>query len=207
MAGSPLHTSLSMGHLPAIGKREDGEGLESCEKGNIEEYSPDSYSAVDGILRDTVSDLQKALIESKRLLSERDSEILSLRSEVDEMRRSAAHTSPCTSVAIGEEFKKSQYKVLELEKTIQQLQKDISIQRSQRNDILKQSMESEANQNGDHTCYCGSMCIAMKEVVDLKRKLHQTEQKYVHLKRNMRTMERNRVKVGVAQRDSPCSVS
>lgn len=207
MATSPLHTSLSVGHLPAIGKREDGEGLEACEKGIIEEYGTDFHSGVDSILRDTISDLQKALVESKRLLAERDSEILSLRSEVDEIRRNTEQTSPCASVAIEEEFKRSQHKVIELEKTIQQLQVDISIQRSHKNDILKQSKETEAKQNGGHTCYCGSMCIAMKEVVDLKRKLHQTEQKYVHLKRNMRTLERNRVKVGVAQRDSPCSVS
>ncbi|XP_020895419.1 uncharacterized protein LOC110234382 [Exaiptasia diaphana] len=206
MASTHLHASRSVGNLPAIGKREDGEGLESCEKTNFEEYSPDCHSAVDGILRDTISDLQKALYESKRLLSERDNEILSLRNEVEEMRR-RTKSSPCTSVTIEEEFKKSQRKVIELEKTIQQLQADISTQRSQKNDILKQSQETEANQNGGHTCYCGSMCVAMKEVVDLKRKLHQTEQKYIHLKRNMRTMERNRVKVGVAQRDSPCSVS
>jgi hypothetical protein len=194
-----------VGNLPAIGKREDGEGLESCEKVDFEEYNPENSSpAVDSLLRDTIRDLQKALYESKRLLSERDSEINALRSEVESMRKS---TTTCTSVAIEDEFKRSQLKVIDLENIVQQLQKDVFTQRSQREDILKQSKESEANVNGAHTCYCGSICVAMKEVVDLKRKLHQTEQKYLLLKRSMRTMERSRVRVGVAQRDSPCTVS
>lgn len=202
---SPLFSSRSVGNLPAIGKREDGEGLESCDKAAFEEYGRESSSStVDDLLRDTISELQKALYESKRLLSERDGEINALRSQVEDMRKS---NTTCTSVAIEDEFKKSQLKVIDLEKIVQKLQKDVSIQRSQRDDILKQTKENEATVNGGHTCYCGSICVAMKEVVDLKRKLHQTEQKYQHLKRNMRTMERNRVRVGVAQRDSPCTVS
>lgn len=57
------------------------------------------------------------------------------------------------------------------------------------------------------TCYCGSLCGAMKEMVELKKKLQVTEQKYSNLKRAFKSLERSKVRVGVAHRDSPCNIS
>ncbi|EDO46445.1 predicted protein [Nematostella vectensis] len=199
-----LHASLSLGNLP-LGKREDGEGLESCEK-TCEELSTLENTAVDSLLRDTITELQKALYESKRLLAERDTEILTLRNELEESRK---ESEGGRSFVIEDEFKKSQMKVIDLEKTVHQLQQDITSHKTQEKEEFINKLN--AGEPGE-LCYCGSICLAMKEVVDLKRKLHHTEYKYLQLKKNIRSKERearerNRVKVGVAHRDSPCTVS
>ena len=188
--------------IPSIGERQMGEGLESSDT-NVEELN---YKRVQGtvtelLLRETISQLEKALYESTRLLSQRDNEILSLRSVLESSRRDRDSN---ISDTLDEEVKRSQRKVIDLEKTVQRLQQDVAMYEVERESLLKR--EREGNSSG-HTCYCGSLCGAMKEMVELKKKLQVTEQKYCNLKRAFKSMERSKVRVGVAHRDSPCSIS
>lgn len=187
----------------AIGEREMGEGLESCEK-NFEEfdYKCGHAPAADTLLRETISQLETALRESTKLLSQRDSEINSLRNDLDTSRRDSDRN---VSAALDEEVKNSQKRVIDLEKVIQQLQQDIAIYK-----VERESMLMKEDQDGSvtgQTCYCGSLCGAMKEMVELKKKLQVTEQKYSNLKRAFKSLERSKVRVGVAHRDSPCNIS
>lgn len=201
MDPAPLKTENPQVEVFPIEKRETGEGLESCDKISEEfgDYSHDPLA--DSLLRETVYELEKALRESKRLLTQRDAEISALRSEIETVRRdSNGGTRECTS--IEEEFKKSQIKIFELEKVIQQLQQDLTVCKKQTDKTATQSDECTVS---SQACYCGSLCGAMKEAVELKRKLQLMEQKYHQLKRRFRHNERNRVKV--AHRDSPCTIS
>ena len=187
----------------AIGEREMGEGLESCEK-NFEEfdYKCGHAPAADTLLRETISQLETALRESTKLLSQRDSEINSLRNDLDTSRRDNDRN---VSAALDEEVKNSQKRVIDLEKVIQQLRQDIAIYK-----VERESMLMKEDQDGSvtgQTCYCGSLCGAMKEMVELKKKLQVTEQKYSNLKRAFKSLERSKVRVGVAHRDSPCNIS
>ena len=184
-------------------KRETGEGLESCDKMQ-EEFDFSNGSMASSLLRETVNELEKALRESKRLLSQRDAEISALRSEIDNARKessSGTQQHEC-STSIEEEFKQSQIRIFELEKVIQQLQQDLTTCKKQTD---KNTTENEECKVLSQACYCGSLCGAMKEAVELKRKLQLMEQKYHQLKRRFRHNERNRVKV--AHRDSPCTIS
>lgn len=182
----------------AIGKREVGEGLEASDK-SCEEFSPAEKKAADSLLRETITALEKALLESRRLLSQRDLEISALRGDLECMRGSGDIES---SSALGEEVKSSQMKVLELEKVIQHLQQVIQTFQAKQ-DIH----ECEADYASSQTCYCGSLCGAMKEMLEVKRKLQQTEHKYSNLKKAFRQLEKSKLRVGVAHRDSPCTVS
>lgn len=190
---------------PSIGEREVGEGLEACVKNNFEEYNYKckNETEVESLLRETISQLETALRESTKLLSQRDNEIVSLRSDLGLCRGERGNNASDT---LEEEFKNSQKRVLDLEKVVQQLQQDITMYKAERENILAKDNFNEANVAGQ-TCYCGSLCGAMKEMVELKKKLHVTEQKYSNLKRAFKTLERSKVRVGVAHRDSPCTIS
>lgn len=193
--------TTSVQHSFPIEKRETGEGLESCDK-MPEEFGYSSDSMADALLRETVSELEKALRDSKRLLSQRDAEINTLRSEIENVRRaSRGGANECST--IEEEFKQSQIKIFELEKVIQQLQQDLTLCKRQTDKPT--ATPSDECTASSQACYCGSLCGAMKEAVELKRKLLLMEQKYHHLKRRFRHNDRNRVKV--AHRDSSCTIS
>lgn len=190
----------------AIGEREMGEGLESCEKNNFEEINNYKYGnppGVESLLRETISQLESALRESTKLLAQRDSEINSLRSDLGISR---GDRDSNVSVTLEEEVKSSQKRVIDLEKVVQQLQQDITMYKAERESILMKE-KCDATSIVGQTCYCGSLCGAMKEMVELKKKLQITEQKYSNLKRAFKTLERSKVRVGVAHRDSPCTIS
>lgn len=189
----------------AIGEREVGEGLESSEK-NFEEldFKCGHTPAADTLLRETISQLETALRESTKLLAQRDNEINSLRNDLDSCRRNSDGN---VSAALEEEVKNSQKRVLDLEKVIQQLQQDIAIYKAERESMLTNADQLEDETVSGQTCYCGSLCGAMKEMVELKKKLQVTEQKYSNLKRAFKSLERSKVRVGVAHRDSPCNIS
>jgi len=189
----------------AIGEREMGEGLESCEKNNFEEfnYKCGNTPEAETLLRETISQLESALRESTKLLSQRDEEINSLRNDLG-ISRSGGDNN--VSVTLEEEVKTSQKRVIDLEKVVQQLQQDITLYKAERENMLRNENADEGCVAG-HTCYCGSLCGAMKELVELKKKLQITEQKYSNLKRAYKTLERSKVRVGVAHRDSPCTIS
>ena len=187
---------------PLIGEREMGEG--SCEKNNFEEYNNKcgNDTEVESLLRETISQLETALRESTKLLSQRDGEINSLRNDLGICRGDRDNN---VSGALEEEVKSSQKRVIDLEKVVQQLQQDITVYKAERESLSRENAD-EGNIAGQ-TCYCGSLCGAMKEMVELKKKLQITEQKYSHLKRAFKTLERSKVRVGVAHRDSPCTIS
>lgn len=190
----------------AIGEREMGEGLESCDKNNFEEvnYKCGNTPEADSLLRETISQLETALRESTKLLSQRDSEINSLRSDLGLYRGDRDRN---VSVTLEEEVKNSQKRVIDLEKVVQQLQQDITMYKAERDSLVKMENCSDEGSAAGQTCYCGSLCGAMKEMVELKKKLQITEQKYSNLKRAFKTLERSKVRVGVAHRDSPCTIS
>lgn len=190
----------------AIGEREMGEGLESCEKNNFEEFNYKCGNApeVESLLRETISQLESALRESTRLLSQRDNEINTLRNDLGLSR---GDRDGNVSVTLEEEVKSSQKRVIDLEKVVQQLQQDISMYKAERDSMLMKENAGDDGNVAGQTCYCGSLCGAMKEMVELKKKLQVTEQKYSNLKRAFKTLERSKVRVGVAHRDSPCTIS
>lgn len=189
----------------AIGEREMGEGLESCEKNNFEEpsYKYGGAPEVESLLRETISQLESALRESTKLLAQRDSEISSLRNSLGV---SLGERASNVSVALDEEVKRSQKRVIDLEKVVQKLQQEITMYKVERESMLLKEFGDSTSATGQ-TCYCGSLCGAMKEMVELKKKLQVTEQKYSNLKRAFKTLERSKVRVGVAHRDSPCTIS
>ena len=188
----------------AIGEREMGEGLESCEKTFEEfDFKCGQAPAAELLLRETISQLETALRESTKLLSQRDNEINSLRNDLGLCRGDRENN---ISATLEEEVKKSQMRVIDLEKVIQQLQQDIALYKAERESLAAKEQEHEGSVAGQ-TCYCGSLCGAMKEMVELKKKLQVTEQKYSNLKRAFKSLERSKVRVGVAHRDSPCTIS
>lgn len=188
----------------AIGEREMGEGLESSEK-NFEEFDfkCGQTPAAESLLRETISQLETALRESTKLLAQRDNEINTLRNDLGLCRGDRENN---ISATLEEEVKKSQMRVIDLEKVIQQLQQDIAMYKAEREALAAKEQEHEGGVAGQ-TCYCGSLCGAMKEMVELKKKLQVTEQKYSNLKRAFKSLERSKVRVGVAHRDSPCTIS
>lgn len=96
--------------------------------------------------------------------------------------------------------------MIDLEKVVQKLQQDVTMYKAERESLLLKEYGDCGIATGQ-TCYCGSLCGAMKEMVELKKKLQVTEQKYSNLKRAFKSLERSKVRIGVAHRDSPCTIS
>ena len=189
------------GRLITMEKRELGEGLEAST--NCENFeNAEVRNCADTLFRETITGLEQALLESKRLLSQRDVEISALRSDLERLR--GGRDADNRSSTLAEEVKSSQTKVLELERVIQHLQQVIQTFQAKQE---PEGHECGADLGTGRTCYCGSLCGAMQEMVEVKKKLQQTEHKYSNLKKAFRQMEKGKLRVGVAHRDSPCTVS
>ena len=164
----------------------------------------------EGLLKEAVQQLEKGLQDSQALLSQRDKEIEKLRQEL-ETSKQAVHVDLSKQEELLNELEESQKKVIELEDQISKLKRQLA------DNVRKvaELRESDPDENGEFpecTCYCGSVCRALREVNDVKKQLETVERKYANLKQKIRerrkqaeaAQNRSSLRVTVSERAPGC---
>ncbi len=152
----------------------------------------------ENLVTESIKELEKALSESQRLLSERDKNILELRQALEDCKITMT-TDVDKQEKLLKELEKSHKKILDLENQLSE-QKRKGTEETKKNEKSNQQVINVSDTTyPECTCYCGSVCNALREINEVKRKLEQTEKKYTNLKRKIR--ERRKAEAD-AHRDS-----
>ncbi len=156
----------------------------------------------ESLVAESVKELEQALCESQNLLKERDNDITELRKQLQDCKISL-NTDVERQEQLLKELKKSQQRVVDLEN-------ELSLQKSKEKVAKEakpkiQSINVSDTAYTECTCYCGSVCNALREINDVKKRLEQTEHKYVTLKRKIR--EKRKIEVEAQRRSMNMTVN
>eukprot|EP00112_Aurelia_sp_Birch-Aquarium-sp1_P021643 Seg588.4 transcript_id=Seg588.4/GoldUCD/mRNA.D3Y31 product="hypothetical protein" protein_id=Seg588.4/GoldUCD/D3Y31 len=139
----------------------------------------------DDLIKEAMQELETALGESQKLLSERDQEIAELREALEESKQSL-HTDLNRQEGLLDELENSQKRIMDLEHELTELRKKEQNKQTQNQAAILQTINVSDKSFPECTCYCGSVCNALREVGEVKKKLELTEQKYANLKKKIR---------------------
>ena len=165
-----------------------------------------SENITEDLIKESILELEQAMGETKRMLQERDSEIVRLRQFIENNKmggsgRSSQHDD-------DEKEKEEEVRHTELIKQLEETQKrNSSLEKQIHNLELNHSREIhdlkiQLNQTPalwnldtpdsrpECTCYCGTVCKALKDLVDAREQLENTKTKYEGLKKRVREFRR-----------------
>ncbi|XP_065063652.1 uncharacterized protein LOC135690109 [Rhopilema esculentum] len=166
----------------------------------------------DDLVKEAMQELETALTESQKLLSERDEEIAMLRGALESTKQPQI-TDINRQAELLEELENSQKRIMELENELSEIRKKEQRNLSKAQAAVLQTINVSDSTFPECTCYCGSVCNALRDVVEVKKKLEITEQKYSNLKKKIRErrkaeaemyQQRNTHKLTVADRSPGC---
>ena len=146
-----------------------------------------SENITEDLVKESLKELEKAMQESKRMLVGRDDEIAQLRRQLEQAQMSN-YEQLGQDEDILAHLEESQKRVLYLEKEMQKLKEE------HQEDMRQLKMKSSHDGNNEMreksfpecTCYCGSVCKALSDLSDYKRKLDCTQKKYDNLKNRVK---------------------
>ena len=168
----------------------------------------------DDLVKEAMQELETALGESQKLLNDRDVEIAQLRQALQESKQSFS-TDLNKQGDVLDELEQSQKRIIDLETELREtkLNEEKSAKRAQA--AILQSIHVGDAAFPECTCYCGSMCNALREVGEVKKQLEKTETKYANLKKKIRerrkaeaemSHQRHVHKLTVADRSPGCVI-
>ena len=168
-----------------------------------------SENITEDLIKESIQELEKAMSESKKMLQERDEEIARLRQfiennklggkgggsgrnfqqhEDDEERE---REEEVRHSELLKQLQETQKRNSTLEKQIHKLELDHS---SEIHDLkMKQNHQAPAiwhldtpDSRPECTCYCGTVCKALRDLVEAREQLETTKTKYEGLKKRVR---------------------
>ena len=139
----------------------------------------------DDLVKEAMQELETALAESQKLLNARDTEIAELRRALEDSQHSL-NTDLSKQEELLEELEKSQKRILELDNELRKTKQNEQKTATKAQAAILQSIHVGDAAFPECTCYCGSMCNALREVGEVKKKLEITETKYANLKKKIR---------------------
>eukprot|EP00794_Sanderia_malayensis_P012183 gene12183-13440_t len=146
----------------------------------------------ENLIAESVKELEQALCDSQKILTERDREILDLRQALQDCKVTITTDFEKQNMLL-KELEKSQQKILELETQVMKKNEETSKNSEMKRELSEfgtkehqQSINVSDTSYPECTCYCGSVCNALREVNDVKGRLERTEHKYANLKRKIR---------------------
>lgn len=168
-----------------------------------------SENITEDLIKESIKELELAMQESKRMLVERDDEILRLREHIDN-NKLALETSSCpnssnisggygdgyTQQSILKQLEESENRNALLEKRLH----DVQLAHSQEITRLKNEQKAPpiwhiedvgSNSRPECTCHCGSVCKALHDLVETKQSLEHTKAKYDNLKKRVKEFRRH----------------
>ena len=141
------------------------------------DFLPDTVSVTsNSLLRATICELERALKDTRRLLFERDKESTALRLEVEKTRKDLYREQQARKkLELENESNAEKYRKEENEKS--KLREEI-------NELREKLREFENPQQGGDPEEIVPCCSSMHELVELQRKLKETEKQLEDLKSN-----------------------
>ncbi|XP_057309864.1 uncharacterized protein LOC130647874 [Hydractinia symbiolongicarpus] len=143
-----------------------------------------SENITEDLIKESIKELESAMQESKRMLTERDDEITRLREFIENNKlEKERHDNDDKT----EELEKLQKSIVELECEISELK----IKHARELDAIQKqnSFSLPSNSRNDIpecTCYCGRVCKALHDLCETKKCLETTKAKYDNLKKRVR---------------------
>ena len=168
----------------------------------------------DDLVKEAMQELETALEESQKLLNDRDLEIIELRRVLEESKQSL-HMDLNKQEELLDELEKSQKRILELESELRATKHKEQTNATKAQAAILQTIHVGGAEFPECTCYCGSVCNALREVGELKKKLELIETKYANLKKKIRerrkaeaemNQHRHVHKLTVADRSPSCCI-
>lgn len=164
-----------------------------------------SENITEDLIKESINELELAMQESKRMLVERDNEILRLRAYI-ENNKLAAETASCESSkgngnSLLQQLEESERRNSLLERQLREIKLSHSQEIAQLKNEQKAPPIWHIEDIGNHpecTCYCGSVCKALRDLVETKQSLETTKSKYDNLKKRVKEFRRQ---AGLDQRN------
>lgn len=165
-----------------------------------------SENITEDLIKESIRDLEQAMGESKKMLQERDAEIARLRLFIDnnelggrrgrsqEEEKEKEREEEVRHTELLAQLHETEKRNSSLEKQIHKLELDHS---REIHDLKMQHNQTPAIWNLDTpdsrpecTCYCGTVCKALNDLVDSREQLEITKSKYEGLKKRVREFRR-----------------
>ena len=150
----------------------------------------------DDLVKEAMQELETALEESQKLLNDRDVEIMELRRALEDSKQSL-NTDLSKQEELLDELEKSQKRVFELESELRATKQKEQTNSNKAQAAILQTIHVSGAEFPECTCYCGSVCNALREVGEVKKKLEMVETKYANLKKKIR--ERRKAEAEINQ--------
>ena len=143
-----------------------------------------SENITEDLIKESIRELENAMQESRRMLIDRDDEIVKLRLYIKNNKSELNEDEYYKKLA--NELKKSQETIVLLQCQVKELE-----QKQSNNANIKTRPEPMQQLNLKNnplecTCECGSVCKALADLSETKRTLQTTKEKYDILKRKVR---------------------
>ncbi|XP_066933717.1 uncharacterized protein [Clytia hemisphaerica] len=156
-----------------------------------------SENITEDLIKESIKELEAAMSESKRMLVSRDEEIARLRlfiennklngradDEEQEREEEARHTE------LVKQLNETQIMNSKLEKKIHELElthsKEMHRLKEENQSPPVWHLEEPSSKRPECTCYCGTVCKALKDLVEARDHLDKTKTKYDNLKKRVR---------------------
>lgn len=163
-----------------------------------------SENITDDLIKESIQELEKAMSESKKMLQERDAEIARLRQFIENNKLGGGGGRD-SQQDDDEREKEEEVRHAELLKQLQETQKRNSTLEKQIHKLeldhsreihdlkMQQNHQTPAiwhldtpDSRPECTCYCGTVCKALRDLVDAREQLEITKTKYEGLKKRVR---------------------
>ena len=142
-----------------------------------------SENITQDLITESIKELELAMQESKRMLAERDTEILRLREVIENNKKSEVVEE---NKDFSELFEKSQKRIVDLECEISEMKvkhsKEKTELKTRQNHIFPPLQRAQNNPE----CNCGSVCKSFQDLRETKQKFEEAKAKYENLKRKVR---------------------
>lgn len=158
-------------------KEEESDDDDDRSRGDTKDFLPDTVSVTsNSLLRATICELERALKDTRRLLFERDNESSALRQELEKARKDFHREQQARKkLEVENESKAEKSRKEENEKS--QLREEI-------NELKEKLREFENPQQSSDPDEIVPCCSSMHELVELQRKLKETEKQLEDFKVN-----------------------
>ena len=204
-----------MGLINGSGRNLNNYSFDALWKGSINNLMS-SENLTQDLISESIKELENAMQESKRMLVDRDNEIVRLREIIENNKKHEEVDESKCSEHVLEEFEKSQKQIIDLECEISRLK----VKHLTEIKELKETNQKSAfppfrtrDNKSECTCFCGSACKALNDLSETKKSLENTKSKYEGLKRKVREFRnqtelnhRNALNHEEQQKGSSCSL-
>jgi len=161
-----------------------------------------SENITEDLIKESIKDLESAMAESKRMLVERDDEIERLRAFIENNKLCAGKTSNDDEEGeerhfeLVNELRETQRENIKLSKMIHEMELNHSHEvaslknKQQAPPIWQLEDDTPLTNRPECTCYCGTVCKALRDLVEAREHLDSTKTKYENLKKRVKEFKR-----------------